>query len=72
MAYGILWLKDKKFKIKQQSMRNYLNHSDNVPRSGQIPFEPLGATNLFTFRLWFYRRQHLIYIYLIKMFNIPG
>ena len=51
MAYGILWLKDKKFKIKQQSMRNYLSHSDNVPRSGQIPFEPLGATNLFTFRL---------------------
>ena len=40
MAYGILWLKDKKIKIKQQSMRNYLNHSDNVSRSGQIPSSP--------------------------------
>ena len=50
MAYGILWLKTRNLK-KQQPVRNYLNHSDNAPRSGQIPFEPLGTTNLVTFRL---------------------
>ena len=50
MAYGILWLKDKIFK-KATTCEKLLNHSDNDPRSGQIPFEPLGTTNLVTFSL---------------------
>ena len=33
MAYGILWLKDKKFK-KATTCEKLLNHSDNDPRSG--------------------------------------
>ena len=49
MAYGILWLKDKKFKIKQQSMRNYLNHSDNVQKVKTKPFRAPGSNKLVYF-----------------------